>query len=64
MTDREWARAFVNCEIAGTGRRFNQTVDVLVKKLEQARQEGAVGTVAAGVGSASGGPPHPSRPAG
>ena len=43
MTDLEWARAFVACKIAGTGRRFNETVDVLVKKLAQVRQEAAGG---------------------
>jgi hypothetical protein len=41
MTDQEWARAFVGCKIAGTGRRFNETVDVLVKKLAQVREEAA-----------------------
>ena len=41
MTDLEWARAFVGCKIAGTGFRFNETVDVLVKKLAQVRREAA-----------------------
>jgi hypothetical protein len=40
MTDLEWARAFVGCKIEGTGRRFNETVDVLVKKLAEARRDG------------------------
>ena len=39
MTDLEWARAFVGCKIEGTGMRFNDTVDVLVKKLAQVRQD-------------------------
>jgi hypothetical protein len=39
MTDLEWARAFVGCKIEGTGMRFNDTVDVLVKKLAQMRQD-------------------------
>ena len=39
MTDLEWVRAFVGCKIEGTGIRFNETVDVLVKKLAQVRQE-------------------------
>ena len=39
MTDLEWARAFVGCKIEGTGFRFNETVDVLVKKLAQVREE-------------------------
>jgi len=42
MTDHEWARAFVGCKIEGTGFRFAETVDVLVKKLAQVREE-AVG---------------------
>jgi hypothetical protein len=41
MTDLEWARAFVGCKIEGTGRRFNETVEVLVKKLAEAREETA-----------------------
>lgn len=41
MTDREWARAFVSCEIAGTGFRYNDTVNVLVKKLAEVRHESA-----------------------
>jgi hypothetical protein len=41
MTDLEWARAFVGCKIEGTGRRFNETVQVLVKKLAEAREETA-----------------------
>ncbi|MDR3677328.1 MAG: hypothetical protein P4N24_17705 [Acidobacteriota bacterium] len=41
MTDLEWARAFVGCKIEGTGRRFAETVDVLVKKLAQVREEAA-----------------------
>ena len=45
MTDLEWARAFVGCKIEGTGRRFNETVDVLVKKLAEVRQ-GASGRCA------------------
>ena len=40
MTDQEWAEAFVDCEIQGTGRRFNETVEVLVKKLREVRKEG------------------------
>src|ERR1019366_6302069 len=39
MTDLEWARAFVGCKIKGTGIRFGKTVDVLVKKLTQVREE-------------------------
>jgi hypothetical protein len=39
MTDLEWARAFVGCKIEGTGIRFNDTVDVLVKKLAEVREE-------------------------
>jgi hypothetical protein len=39
MTDQEWARAFVGCKIEGTGYRFAETVDVLVKKLAQVREE-------------------------
>ena len=39
MTDLEWARAFVGCKIEGTGYRFAETVDVLVKKLAQVREE-------------------------
>jgi hypothetical protein len=39
MTDLEWARAFVGCKIEGAGMRFNDTVDVLVKKLAQVRQD-------------------------
>jgi len=41
MSDQEWARAFVGCQIKGTGIRFGETVDVLVKKLAQVRQEAA-----------------------
>ena len=40
MTDLEWARAFVGCKIEGTGRRFNETVEVLVKKLGEVRRDG------------------------
>ena len=39
MTDLEWARAFVGCKIEGTGYRFAETVDVLVNKLAQVREE-------------------------
>jgi hypothetical protein len=39
MTDLEWARAFVRCKIKGTGIRLGETVDVLVKKLAQVREE-------------------------
>ena len=39
MTDLEWARAFVGCKIEGTGMRFSETVDVLVKKLAEVREE-------------------------
>jgi hypothetical protein len=40
MTDLEWAQDFVGCEIEGTGRRFNETVAVLVKRLRDVRKEG------------------------
>jgi len=39
MTDQEWARAFVRSKIKGTGIRLGETVDVLVKKLAQVREE-------------------------
>ena len=39
MTDQEWATAFVGCKIQGTGVRFAETVEVLAKKLAQAREE-------------------------
>jgi hypothetical protein len=39
MTDLEWASAFVSGKFPGTGIRFNETVDVLVKKLAQVREE-------------------------
>ncbi len=39
MTDLEWARAFVGCRIKGTGIRFNDTVEVLVRRLAEVRQE-------------------------
>ena len=37
--DLERARQFVNCELARTGRRFQETVDVLVEKLKGVRKE-------------------------
>jgi len=43
MTDLEWAQAFVGCKIEGTGRRFNETVDVLVRKLAEVREEASRG---------------------
>ena len=39
MTDLEWAKAFVGCKLDNTGRRFNETVEVLVKKLQEVRNE-------------------------
>jgi len=60
MTDLEWARAFVGCKIAGTGMRFNETVDVLVKKLAQVRQEAAGGFQPSGMtGAHRAGPEAP-----
>ena len=41
MTDQEWARAFVRGEIKDTGVRLGDTVDVLIKKLAQVREEAA-----------------------
>jgi hypothetical protein len=41
MTDHEWAEAFVSCKIEGIGSQFAETVDVLVKKLAQVREEAA-----------------------
>lgn len=58
MTDLEWARAFVGCKIAGTGIRFNETVDVLVKKLAQARQESAAIAPGQGIRSERDGNPE------
>ena len=43
MTDLEWAKAFVGCKIEGTGIRFNDTVEVLARKLAQVREEAAGG---------------------
>jgi len=43
MTDLEWAKAFVGCKIEGTGIRFNDTVEVLARKLAQVREEAAAG---------------------
>ena len=51
MTDLAWARAFVGCKIEGTGRRFNETVAVLVKKLAQVREETAAYANELGTGS-------------
>ena len=51
MTDLEWARAFVGCEIKGTGIRFNDTVEVLVNKLAEVRKEAA--SQAGAMGSAN-----------
>ena len=51
MTDLEWAQAFVGCKIAGTGRRFADTVDVLAKKLAEVRAEGAGNLPAGGAES-------------
>ena len=51
MTDLEWARAFVGCKIKGTGIRFGETVDVLVKKLTQVREEAADDFHASGITS-------------
>jgi hypothetical protein len=60
MTDLEWARAFVGCKIEGTGRRFAETVDVLVKKLAQVREEAAGRSQAGGTVSNRRGSPEPS----
>jgi hypothetical protein len=46
MTDLEWASAFVGGKFPGTGVRFNETVDVLVKKLAQLRQEASGNSLA------------------
>ena len=59
MTDLEWARAFVGFKIVGTGIRFAETVDVLVKKLAQVRQEAAGDFQASGTTSEHGGSPRP-----
>lgn len=40
MTDIEWAKAFVGCKLPNTGRRFQETVEVLEKKLAEVREEG------------------------
>jgi hypothetical protein len=40
QADREWAERFVSCQIKGTGQRFNETVEVLVKKLAEVRRDG------------------------
>jgi hypothetical protein len=61
MTDREWARAFVGCKIEGTGLRFNETVDVLVKKLTEVREEAAGGCQAPGRTNMHGGRPEPTQ---
>ena len=53
MTDLEWARAFVGCKIEGTGYRFAETVDVLVKKLAQVREEASAKASSATIGAAS-----------
>ena len=53
MTDREWARAFVRCKIAGTGRRLGETVEVLVKKLAQVRRDGCSAEKQSGLSSQS-----------
>ena len=59
MTDLEWARAFVGFKIEGTGIRFNETVDVLVKKLAQVREEAAIGFQASAPPSERRGSPEP-----
>jgi hypothetical protein len=61
MTDLEWARAFVGCKIEGTGRRFNETVDVLVEKLAQVREETAANFKAFGTASEQRGSPEPQQ---
>ena len=38
--DRKWAKQFVGCKLPNTGHRFNETVDVLEKKLQGVRAEG------------------------
>ena len=60
MTDLEWARAFVGCKIEGTGYRFSETVEVLVKKLAQVREE-ASGHMPPGTTSECRGGPEPSQ---
>lgn len=37
MTDREWAEAFVSCQLPNTGYRFADTVRVLEDKLNEVR---------------------------
>ena len=59
MTDHEWARAFVGCEIKNTGIRFADTVDVLVKKLAQVRDEAAGELQPSGTKSENRGSPEP-----
>lgn len=64
MTDLEWAKAFVGCKIANTGMRFADTVNVLVKKLAQVRQEAAGGFPSPGTTSVHGGSPELPQKAG
>jgi hypothetical protein len=59
MTDLEWASAFVCGKFPGTGVRFNETVDVLVKKLAQVREEAASGFQASGTTSGRRDSPRP-----
>jgi hypothetical protein len=61
MTDLEWAKAFVSCKIEGTGSRFADTVDVLVKKLAQVRQEAAGNLHESGTRRACGNSDEPSK---
>ncbi|MFZ0961673.1 MAG: hypothetical protein WAO35_12270 [Terriglobia bacterium] len=58
MTDQEWARAFVRGKIEGTGIRLGDTVDVLVKKLAQVREEAAGNFPGSGTTSGHGGSPE------
>jgi len=60
MTDLEWARAFVDGKFPGTGIRFNETVEVLVRKLAQVREEAGGDDHAAGTTSEHRGSPKPS----
>ena len=39
MTDEEWARAFMGCKLPGVGYRFQESVEVLAKKLRAVREE-------------------------
>jgi hypothetical protein len=38
MKNLEWAKSFVGCKLEGTGKRFQETVDVLVERLEACSQ--------------------------